>query len=216
MKGKQMHAKHFFLTAFLALSLISSAHANEPEDQAATDPAMQAMMEKWKMYSTPGSKHKALNPLVGDWNAELKHWMSADSEPEVSTGTSTSQWIYGGRFVQSKYSGESMGAPYAGMGIIGYDNLTKEYNGIWLDNMNTGIVKSTATMDSGSKKIMENGSFSCPMTDSTRSFRAVTTLVDENHYTYEMFMDDEEGREYLAMKISYERMGIGDMAGVAE
>jgi len=33
-----------------------------------------------------------------------------------------------------------MGMPFEGMGLDGYDNASKEYISIWIDNMGTGIM----------------------------------------------------------------------------
>ena len=45
------------------------------------DPAMQEMMKKADAACTPGTAHQALDPLVGDWNAEVKTWMAPDAPP---------------------------------------------------------------------------------------------------------------------------------------
>ena len=209
-----MRLKLWMLIPALSLAIVSASQADEAQEKGSmADPAMEAMMEKYKEFSTPGDNHQSLNALIGKWNGIVQHWMSPDGDPQESTGTSESQWIMNGRFVQQTFSGESMGAPFEGMGIIGYDNLTKEYNTIWLDNMGTGIMKGTGIYNSASKKIAENGQFSCPMIGGNRAYRAVTTLIDDDHYKYETFMNDEDGNEFRAVLINYERQGSDAIAG---
>ena len=163
------------------------------------------VMKKWQEYSTPGEGHAALNPLVGNWDYTMKHWMSADASAEESTGTSESKWILGGRFVEQFVNGTAMGQPFEGRGIVGYDNSKKAYDSIWLDNMSTGLMTSSAAYDSATKVLEEKGSFFCPMINGQRTFRAVTKITDDNSHIYEMYMTDEKGVEFKAMEINYKR-----------
>ncbi|MCA9402964.1 MAG: DUF1579 family protein, partial [Candidatus Omnitrophica bacterium] len=51
------------------------------------------------------------------------------------------------------------------------------------------------------------GTFSCPLTNSERWNRSKTTFVDEDTWTFEMFMEDENGEEFRSMLITYTRRG---------
>ena len=164
----------------------------------------EAMMAKWKEFATPNENHKALDVLVGDWNHMVKWWMSANAEPEESTGRSEIKWILGDRFLQHKVNGVSMGQPFEGIGIIGYDNGKKEYNSIWIDSMGTGFMKGAGQYDANLRKITEEGHFTCPFRGQI-SFRGVTTIKDNDNYTYEMFSPGFDNKEYRAMEITYTR-----------
>ena len=100
-----------------------------------------------------------------------------------------------------------MGKPFEGIGIIGYDNVAKEYNSIWLDNVSTGIMKASAKYDDATNVFTEEGSFSCPLTGKKdNSYKSITKIIDADHYSYEMWHDDvKTGKNYKAMEISYER-----------
>ncbi len=172
---------------------------------AEMDPKQAEMMKKWQEYSTPGEAHKVLDQLVGSWDYEMKWWMAAEGPAEESKGTSEVSWMMNGRFIQHKVVGTSMGQPFEGLSVTGYDNIKKEYQMIWLDNMSTGMMKSAAKYDAATKTLAEAGSMSCPMVNGDRSFRAVTTFVDADHFKYEMFMTGEDGKEYRSMEISYSR-----------
>ena len=169
-----------------------------------THEGQEAMMAKWKEFATPGDNHKVLDALVGNWNHIVKWWMSADGEPEESTGNSKLRWIMGGRFLQQTAEGTSKGQPFEGMGIFGYDNGKKEYNSIWFDNMGTGFMNSTGQYDANSKTLTEEGHFTCPFRGQT-PFRGVVTIKGNNLYTYEMYAPDMNGKEYRAMEITYTR-----------
>lgn len=201
-----MNKKAFlFLTAVLVMTGLN-AWAEEAAAPAPMDPAMAAKMEEMKKLGAPGEKHKALEPFVGSWNASVKWWMSPESKPEESKGTSYNHWILDDRFIQEVFKGTSMGQPFSGIGFLGYDNIRAEYSSIWLDNMSTGVMIGAGQYDAASKTFSKNATVSCPMTgEKSRSMRSVCKVADKDHYTLEMYMNDKDGNEFRAMEIKYER-----------
>jgi hypothetical protein len=163
-----------------------------------------AMMEKWKEYSTPNENHKVLGALVGDWDYTIKWWMSPEAKPEVSKGTSEVEWIMGGRFIQHEVEGTSMGQPFEGMGVMGYDNEKKQYQSVWIDNMGTGVMRGSGSYDSTTKTLTDEGTFSCPA-EGEKSYRGVTKFIDQDNFTYEWYMAGPDGKEFRAMEIVYAR-----------
>ena len=161
-------------------------------------------MAKMKEFATPNENHKALNALIGDWSHTVKWWMSAEAEPEESSGTTETKWIMGGRFLQQTVHGTAMGQPFEGMGLIGYDNGKKEYNSIWIDSMGTGFMKGAGQFDTGSKTLTEKGHFTCPFRGQL-SFRGVTKIKDDDNYTYEMYSTGFDDKEYRTMEITFTR-----------
>lgn len=169
------------------------------------DPAMVAMMAKWQKYSTPSEGHTILNALVGSWSYTMRHWMSADAPAEESTGSSESAWVLDGRFVEETVNGASMGEPFSGKSILGYNNGTGLYSSYWIDNMSTGAMFDEGSYDSQTKKISSSGEFYCPMREGDTAYRSVLTITDENSHTYEFYMTETDGKEFLAMTIEYRR-----------
>jgi hypothetical protein len=166
----------------------------------------QAMMARMKEYTTPNQNHEVLKSLAGVWKANVKFWMSPNTPPEESQGTSDNRIIMGGRFLEENFTGTAMGQPFEGRGILGYDNIKKEYTSIWLDNMATGIMLGSDKYDPVTKTIAGEGSMSCPITNEThRWYRDLTTIVDADHYKYETFMKDEKGQEFKGMEINFSR-----------
>lgn len=186
-----------------ALAKYKKAETTEAAPAAA--PVMdEAMMAKWKEYSTPNENHKILDQLVGNWEYSLKWWMSPDAPPEESIGTSQAQWILDGRYIEQVAQGQSMGQPFTGKGIFGFDNAQKQYFSTWMDNMGTGMMLANGTYDSASKILTETGIFDCPI-KGKMSFRWVTTLKDQDNYVFECFTNDEKGKEFKSMEIIYKR-----------
>ena len=204
-----MNKKAVLLAMVLVLTglNVQAEEAAAPSDAAAQpDAAMAAKMEEMKKLGAPGENYKALEALVGKWKTSVKWWMSADGQPEVSEGTSDNQWILGGRFVQETFKGTSMGQPFEGIGILGYDNIRAEYSALWLDNMATGIMVGAGQYDAATLTFSKTSTMSCPMTgEKNRTMRSVCKIVDKDHYTLEMFMNDKDGKEFKGMEISYER-----------
>jgi Protein of unknown function (DUF1579) len=78
------------------------------------DPEMEEMMKKAEAACTPGPAHQALEPLVGEWDAEVKTRMDPGAPSTISKGPAKSPWALNGRFVQQEFSGEFMGSPFTG------------------------------------------------------------------------------------------------------
>lgn len=46
--------------------------------------------------------------------------------------------VLDGRFPYQEFNGQMMGQPYNGIGMDGYDNITKKYVTAWFDTMRHG------------------------------------------------------------------------------
>jgi hypothetical protein len=197
----------YLLGVFGLVLALTMAHGLVRAEEPAADAEHEALMAQWQQAASPNENHQRLEPLVGSWKHTVKWRMSPDAPAEESQGTNESRWILGNRFVYQEVKGTSMGQPFEGIGIIGYDNVRGEYTAVWLDNMMTGIVKSVAQFDAAEGALMENGTVACPMTgEKDKAFRAVLKFVDDDHHTYEMYTKDKDGNEFLSMEIAYERI----------
>lgn len=77
---------------------------------------------------------------------------------------------------------------------------------MWFDNMATGMMVGSGQFEGAAKGVTAAGNFSCPVTGETyRKFRAVWTVVDANHNTYENYLNGPDGKEFKAMEIHYTR-----------
>ncbi len=173
---------------------------------AAMTPEQKEMQARMEEYGTPNENHELLKSMAGNWKTHAQFWMDPQAPAEESDGTSEAKMIMEGRFLEQSFRGTVMGRPFEGRGIIGYDNMRKEYSGIWFDNMATGIMVSSAKYDPAKKTLTEEGSMSCPITNEAhRWYKAVTTFTDPDHYTYESYMKDKDGKEFRGMMITYTR-----------
>ncbi len=191
----------FAFAVALSFGIIDSTLADQKDDM---DKMKAEAMAKWQAYATPGDGHKIMWQLEGNWNYSLKYWTSPNAPPEESTGTNDVKWILGNRFLEMNVKGTSMGQPFEGMGILGYDNAKKEYTSTWIDTMGTGMMNATGSYDPGTKSMTEVGKFTDPMSGE-QSFKGITKFVDTDNFTYEMFISIPTGEEFLVMEINYTR-----------
>ena len=189
----------FTITLCFGIAGISNAEQKEDMNKMKAE-----AMAKWQEYAAPGEGHKIMEQMVGNWDYSLQYWSSPDAPPEESTGTNDIKWILGNRFLEMDVKGTSMGQPFEGMGIIGYDNAKKEYVNTWVDTMGTGMMNATGSYDAKTRTMTEKGTFTDPMTGQ-QSFRGVTKFIDNDKFTYEMYISSPGGEEMRVMEINYTR-----------
>jgi len=194
------------LSALIALGLVSGAAlaANKAAKPMNSDAQHQQMMEMMMKASMPGPMHELMKPMAGNWKTTAKSWMG-EGEPKVSEGTCESSWILGNRYLQSTYKGDMAGMPFEGWGLMGYDNMKKEFVSMWADNMGTGIAMSKGKADPSGKVFTMMTMMDDPQTGKPVPYKMVTKVRDENQYMMSM-INMKGGKEHKEMEITYDRM----------
>ncbi len=167
----------------------------------AQDEQMDAEMKAWTEYMTPGDMHNMLSELTGEWKTITKTWMAPDAEPMVSEGSVSSEMILGGRYLQMNHEGTTMGMPFSGISIEGYDNVKKKFVNIWIDNMGTGIAHSEGVYDPETKTITYTGTMSDPVTKQDTKFKNYFKFGETEHL-FSMYAD-VNGQEHKWMEMKY-------------
>lgn len=180
------------------------APADKADKQAAAP--KQPSPEEIAKLTQPGEQHKALQPLIGKWNAKSKFWMDPSGKPEESTASVQRNWILGKRFVRENYIDHSKKAPFTGVGTLGYDNVSKQYVSSWVDTMTTSIMNSTGEADKSGTVFTFNSEVTCPMTGEAQKFRAELAIVNQNKNTYKMYTVGKDGKEVPVLEIEYSRV----------
>lgn len=195
-------------TSFAAISLctmltVSPALAKEKKHEKPMD--QQAMMEVWKKLAQPGEPHKLFASLAGSWTTQTKEWMEPGKPLMESAGTAETKMLLDGRFLYQEYNAQMMGQPFSGIGIDGYDNVTKKYVTAWIDTMGTGIFFMEGTASADGKTITLKGSHPEPG-GGKMSHRAVWKIQDANNQTFEMHgTHGHGGKEMKLLEIVYTR-----------
>ena len=176
--------------------------AQETEEMS---PEQQEMMQKWMAFMTPGEPHKMLAERVGTWNFTTKMWLQPGAAPEESSGTSTSEMIMDGRYLLDKVEGMAMGMPFKGLGITGYDNLNKQFVGLWVDSLGTGVMTSTGTCNDDWTVCTHEGIGPDPVTGKNKKTKMVDRKIDADNYVFEMYDTTSDDEEWLTFQITSKR-----------
>lgn len=165
---------------------------------------MSADQKAWMDYMTPGPMHEMMAGSVGEWKSKNTFWMDPAGEPMESEGTVKFEMIMNGRYMKSTHKGMVMGMPFTGMFLQAYDNVTKEFIAIWIDNLGTGMSVSKGTYDEGTKTLNSTGTMVDPMSGKELGYRQTVQLIDDNHQVMEMFLYSD-GKEYTSMIVELTR-----------
>ena len=207
MIGKALRAWVLSLTA-LAVTGGMTASAFAAESASEKEQQMMAAMMK---AGTPGEHHKALDVYAGSWDVKITMWNKPDAPPQTSVGASEVKWILDGRFLREDFASQmDMGGQtfqYKGMGLIGYDNLEKEYVSIWLDNMSTAMmIFDDNEYDTGTKTLTLEGEMDDPMLGGEEvELKLISRVVSENEIHVEMHKEPEGGEEHKCFEMVYTR-----------
>jgi hypothetical protein len=182
----------------------SSTTTDVKKDAAPSAPVDSAtMMKNWAAYMTPGEQHKMMASWNGTWNGEVSMWHMPGTEPQKSTATSVNTMIMGGRYPQSKTTGNMMGMPFEGTSIMGYDNARKVFISTWVDNMGTGIMVLEGPWNDATKTIELKGTTVDPSAGDGKlcNIRETFKVIDDKTQLMEMYGPDPSGKEFKMMEI---------------
>lgn len=194
------------MTLAIALAMSATAEASSGDDAA----AQQKMMAEMMKLGAPGEHHKTLDAYAGSWDVKITMWMSPDAPPQTSAGTSEVKWILDGRFLQEHFSSEmEMGGEthaYEGLGIIGYDNVEKEYVSMWADNMTTALmIFDDGEYDAATKTLTLEGEYDDPMLGVEVEMTIISRVVSDDEIHFEMHKDPEGGEDHKCFEMVYTR-----------
>lgn len=163
-------------------------------------------MDACMQAATPGPEHARLGAFVGTWKAQVKHWMGPDAEPHASTGEMVNEWMLGDRWVRQRYRCDS--GRFEGFGLFGFNNITRRYEGFWVDTMSTGMSNDQGTCDEAGTTWEMTTTCPNPMDGSTMLKRSTIRVLSPNKHVMEMYFAPEARPDagFKAMEIVYERV----------
>lgn len=162
----------------------------------------QVDMEACMAAGQPGEQHGLLGQFEGTWKATVRMFMEPGAPPMESTGVMKNTWALGKRFIRHDFQGDD--GQFTGEGYFGFNKMSGEYEGIWLDTMTTCISMDTGACDASGKVWRMSGKAQMPgMGEFTRS--SVTTVHGPDTHVMEMFMKGPDGNEAKIMEIEYNR-----------
>ena len=192
----QTNMKKIF-TLMLLSGMFLSAQAQTAQEPTAEEKA-------WMAYMTPGPMHKMLADADGEWTEEMTMWMAPGAEPMKNTATCVNKMILGGRYQESRHSGNFMGMPFEGVSTVAYDNAMKKYLSTWIDNMGTGLMYMEGVYDEATKAVHFKGKMVDPVSGQALDCREIFSFIDNDTQKMEMFQT-EQGKERKTMEIVFKR-----------
>lgn len=183
------------IKTMIALIFLFSVASLIAQDQA-------EMMKKWQDYMTPSAVHKNFEKQCGTWSADITQYMGP--QEMKAQGKAVFEMILGGRYMKSSFNSTMMGMPMEGFGLDAYDNLTKEYISIWLDNMGTGVLYMKGKYDEATKSLIYTGDMVDPMSGKNIKTKTVTKFINDNKIVFDMFTV-EGNQETKNMTVTYTR-----------
>lgn len=184
------------------------AHAGHDHAMPALPPGMTAAdMQACAEAATPGPMHEYLMKGAGVWSGKSKMWMAPGMEPSTTEMTSTISSMMDGRFVKCEVAGDMPGmGPFSGLGMYGYDNVSKKFQATWLDNCGTGMMTGTGELSSDQKTMTWTYNYTCPITKKLSVMREVQTRTGADAMTMEMYgPDPKTGKEFKMMEVAFTR-----------
>jgi hypothetical protein len=162
-----------------------------PEQQAA-----------WERASAPGPEHDRMGRMTGTWDCEAKVMLPGQPAQE-SRGRMVIAPEMGGRYQRGKYASAMMGMEFHGEFTLGHNNVTGEYESVWIDNMSTGMATTRGKMDGA--ELTLRGEYTDPATMKPIKVRETLRWVDDDTMEQRFFDDRGEG-ETESMSIVYHRV----------
>jgi hypothetical protein len=184
-----------------ALAVLAAALPLQAQEQDA-DAAQAAMLAA----AAPGPVHAFLAAKAGNWNVTVTMWTQPGAEPGVSTVTSKTEMVLGGRQMKEEFTGEFFGMPFSGIGYTGYNNSTGMVTAIWMDNMSTGTMVMTGKYGQAGDPLETSGQMFDPVSGKDMTMRSVTTWKSNDEFTTVYYVVMEGMGEFKSMEMVYKRL----------
>lgn len=210
-----------FGLGFAASTHVDSGATIRPVQDGMGEMDPEAMMEMMAQMNAPGEQHEELKVFVGSWETKTEA-LSAGMEAFNSTGSATFEPVMDGRFIKQTFSGAMMGQDFTGIGLSGYNNASKKYEGVWHDSMSTALYMVTGEKtDTG---WVYEGEETDPMSGEKFGYRHVITMDGTDAFSFVMQYPPEvaagmgvqvaEGQDWVdSFRITYTRKGAGNGMG---
>lgn len=171
-------------TGLVAILIVFAGNAVAQQSTPPPDDAQQKAMQALAEAAQPGPIHAQMMKRAGDYTT-TQTYSAAGVEPQQSSGKATLKSILGGRFLEEENSGDSLGQPYAGLRLYGYNNGSKQYEAIWIYNGSTAFLVLDGSSDDNGKTVRYSGAFLGPG-GARQTLRVTITQQDDDHFTVKL------------------------------
>lgn len=172
------------------------------DKKAETDAAITTRYEK---AAAIGDEHKWLATLAGKWKTVARHTIKPGSALIESTGTSEFKLLMDGRYlIENNLSSGSLGNTQ-GMGVMGFNNITRKYERCWFDSHSTAMVKSEGDYSKDRDEIRWTDQWTDPVAGQITTTKSSLRRLDEKHmaFTRSVLLPNKE--EFTTLVLQYQK-----------
>src|SRR6202451_2638674 len=177
MKLAPWYGRNGLLVAFLLLPATAVLVQDRSPQRSETAPDAHQTADATK----PGPEQEFLAKRAGEYTRTIKFVAQPNADANASSGTSKVSVALGERFIVEENNDTVFGRPVSGMRIYGFNNITKQYEAVWMYTGSTSMIFLTGTSSDGGKTIDLAGA-----TQNLRGekvpLHAVIRQVDDNQF----------------------------------
>src|SRR5262249_21232922 len=133
--------------------------STQPNARASSAQPSAAEMQREIQNATPGAAHESLAKLAGNYTTVSRFFAQPGAAPIESAGEATLSMTLDGRFLAEEDPGNVFGHPSKSLKMVGYNNASKRYEGIWTYTMSTAIMALNGSSVDGGKTVSFAASF---------------------------------------------------------
>ena len=151
----------------------------------------------------PGPEHAFLAKRAGEYTRTVK-FVAQPNADNASTGTAKISVTLDGRFIVEENTDTVFGRQVSGTRIYGFNNITKQYEAVWMYTMSTAMLFLTGTSPDGGKTIDLTG-----MSQNHRGdkipIHATIRQVDDDQFVVTLMSTGADGKEAAFQETTYTR-----------
>lgn len=189
--SKRARVRSEFVVAIVVAGLFGLSFAAQAQAQEPSPEELQKLMAQSMELAQPGPEHARLAQLEGDWDVQLKIWMTPDAEPVMLEGKGHAEMFLGGRFLRMTSSFTEGPFPADTESILGFDRRKNEYTILGFDTMGTYWVSASGPFEEEGQRTVLYGEDEDPIFKNTQKYDIVFYWVDENTYRSEVIFKDK-------------------------
>jgi len=190
--------------ALLAALLLLAATAVFAQDRGPQKPEVTPDTHQTADATKPGPEQEFLAKRAGEYIRAIKFVAQPNADANASSGTSKISVALGGRFVVEENNDTVFGRPVSGTRIYGFNNITKQYEAVWMYTGSTGMIFLTgASSDSG--KTVDLTGETRNLHGGTVPLHAVIRQVDDNQFIVTLMSTGADGKEAAFQETTYTR-----------
>ena len=190
--------------ALLAALLLLAATAVFAQDRGPQKPEVTPDTHQTADATKPGPEQEFLAKRAGEYIRAIKFVAQPNADANASSGTSKISVALGGRFVVEENNDTVFGRPVSGTRIYGFNNITKQYEAVWMYTGSTGMIFLTGTSSDGGKNVDLTGE-TRNLHGGTVPLHAVIRQVDDNQFIVTLMSTGADGKEAAFQETTYTR-----------